>query len=288
MKKLTGKEIIKMYLNFFAERGHTIIESASLIPEDDPTVLWINAGVTPLKKYFDGTVIPKNRRLTSLQKCIRTGDIESVGKTARHHTFFQMLGNFSVGDYFKKEAITWAYELLTSPKYFDIDKDKLYITVYPSDEESYNLWLSLGIKANHVIKLENNFWEIGPGPSGPDTEIFYDRGEKYDKEKKGIQLLINEEENDRYIEIWNNVLSQYNATEGLKREDYPELPSKNIDTGMGVERMACILQGAETNYETDLFMPIMNEIANICHIPYLGQMEFKVIADHIRTLMFAL
>ena len=288
MKKLTGKEIIKMYLNFFAERGHTIIESASLIPEDDPTVLWINAGVTPLKKYFDGTVIPKNRRLTSLQKCIRTGDIESVGKTARHHTFFQMLGNFSVGDYFKKEAITWAYELLTSPKYFDIDKDKLYITVYPSDEESYNLWLSLGIKANHVIKLENNFWEIGPGPSGPDTEIFYDRGEKYDKEKKGIQLLINEEENDRYIEIWNNVLSQYNATEGLKREDYPELPSKNIDTGMGVERMACILQGAETNYETDLFMPIMNEIANICHIPYLGQMEFKVIADHIRTLTFAL
>lgn len=288
MKKLTGKEIIKMYLNFFAERGHTIIESASLIPEDDPTVLWINAGVTPLKKYFDGTVIPKNRRLTSLQKCIRTGDIESVGKTARHHTFFQMLGNFSVGDYFKKEAITWAYELLTSPKYFDIDKDKLYITVYPSDEESYNLWLSLGIKANHIIKLENNFWEIGPGPSGPDTEIFYDRGEKYDKEKKGIQLLINEEENDRYIEIWNNVLSQYNATEGLKREDYPELPSKNIDTGMGVERMACILQGAETNYETDLFMPIMNEIANICHIPYLGQMEFKVIADHIRTLTFAL
>ena len=288
MKKLKGNEIINMYLNFFAERGHTIIESASLIPKDDPTVLWINAGVTPLKKYFDGTIVPKNKRLTSCQKCIRTGDIESVGHTARHHTFFQMLGNFSIGDYFRTEAITWAYELLTSPKYFDIDKDKLYVTVYTHDDETYNLWVKLGIKESHLVKLDGNFWEIGPGPSGPDTEIFYDRGEKYDKEKKGIKLLQNEEENDRYIEIWNNVLSQFNATEGLKREEYPELPSKNIDTGMGVERMACIMQGTETNYETDLFMPIMKGIEEIAHIPYTGQMEFKVIADHIRTLTFAL
>ena len=288
MKKLKGNEIINMYLNFFAERGHTIIESASLIPKDDPTVLWINAGVTPLKKYFDGTIVPKNKRLTSCQKCIRTGDIESVGHTARHHTFFQMLGNLSIGDYFRTEAITWAYELLTSPKYFDIDKDKLYVTVYTHDDETYNLWLKLGIKESHLVKLDGNFWEIGPGPSGPDTEIFYDRGEKYDKEKKGITLLQNEEENDRYIEIWNNVLSQFNATEGLKREEYPELPSKNIDTGMGVERMACIMQGTETNYETDLFMPIMKGIEEIAHIPYTGQLEFKVIADHIRTLTFAL
>lgn len=288
MKKLKGNEIINMYLNFFAERGHTIIESASLIPKDDPTVLWINAGVTPLKKYFDGTIVPKNKRLTSCQKCIRTGDIESVGHTARHHTFFQMLGNFSIGDYFRTEAITWAYELLTSPKYFDIDKDKLYVTVYTHDDETYNLWVKLGIKESHLVKLDGNFWEIGPGPSGPDTEIFYDRGEKYDKEKKGIKLLQNEEENDRYIEIWNNVLSQFNATEGLKREEYPELPSKNIDTGMGVERMACIMQGTETNYETDLFMPIMKGIEEIAHIPYTGQLEFKVIADHIRTLTFAL
>lgn len=288
MKKLTGNQIIKTYLDFFIERGHTKIESASLIPQDDPTILWINAGVTPLKKYFDGTIVPKNRRLTSCQKCIRTGDIEEVGKTARHHTFFQMLGNFSIGDYFRNEALTWAYELLTSPKYFDIDKDKLYITVYTNDKDSYNLWVKLGIDPSHIIKLDSNFWEIGPGPSGPDTEIFYDRGEKYDKEKKGIELLQKEIENDRYIEIWNNVLSQYNATEGLKREDYPELPSKNIDTGMGVERMALILQDVETNYETDLFMPIMKEIENICHIPYMGQVEFKVIADHIRTLTFAL
>jgi len=162
------------------------------------------------------------------------------------------------------------------------------MTVYPGDEETYNLWISLGVKPSHIIKLENNFWEIGPGPSGPDTEIFFDRGEKYDKEKRGIKLLENEEENDRYIEIWNNVFSQFNATEGLKREEYPELPSKNIDTGMGVERMACILQEVETNYETDLFMPIIEAISEICHLPYTGQMEFKVIADHIRTLTFAL
>lgn len=288
MKNLKGNEIIRMYKDFFIERGHSEIESAPLIPKDDPTVLWINAGVTPLKKYFDGTIIPSNRRLVSCQKCIRTGDIEEVGKTARHHTFFQMLGNFSVGDYFKKEALPWALELLTSPKYFDMDKDKLYITVYPDDEETYNIWLSLGIKPSHLIKLKNNFWEIGPGPSGPDTEIFYDRGEKYDPDRKGISMLENEEDNDRYIEIWNNVLSQFNAVEGLPREEYPELPSKNIDTGMGVERMACILQNTETNYETDLFIPIMNEIENISHIRYEEQMEFKVIADHIRTLVFAL
>ena len=288
MKNLKGNEIIRMYKDFFIERGHSEIESAPLIPKDDPTVLWINAGVTPLKKYFDGTIIPSNRRLVSCQKCIRTGDIEEVGKTARHHTFFQMLGNFSVGDYFKKEALPWALELLTSPKYFDMDKDKLYITVYPDDEETYNIWLFLGIKPSHLIKLKNNFWEIGPGPSGPDTEIFYDRGEKYDPDRKGISMLENEEDNDRYIEIWNNVLSQFNAVEGLPREEYPELPSKNIDTGMGVERMACILQNTETNYETDLFIPIMNEIENISHIRYEEQMEFKVIADHIRTLVFAL
>ena len=169
-----------------------------------------------------------------------------------------------------------------------MDKDKLYITVYTDDIDSYNKWISLGVKPSHLIKLDSNYWEIGPGPSGPDTEIFYDRGEKYDKEGKGIKLLQEEIENDRYIEIWNNVLSQFNATEGLKREEYPELPSKNIDTGMGVERMACILQEVETNYETDLFIPIMKKIEEISLIPYIGQMEFKVIADHIRTLTFAL
>ena len=288
MKKLTGQEIIRTYIEFFKEKGHSEIPSASLIPHDDPTVLWINAGVTPLKKYFDGTIVPQNRRMTSCQKCIRTGDIESVGRTARHHTFFQMLGNFSIGDYFKKEALTWAFELLTSKKYFGIEKEKLYVTIYPSDKEAYNLWIKLGMPKDHIIKLRNNYWEIGEGPSGPDSEIFFDRGPKFDPEKQGIKLLEKELENDRYIEIWNNVFSQYNAVEGVPREKYEELPSKNIDTGMGVERMACVMQGTETNYETDLFMPIMKKLEEIVLIKYLGQMEFKVIADHIRTLTFAL
>ena len=288
MKKLTGNEIIRTYIEFFKERGHSEVPSASLIPHDDPTVLWINAGVTPLKKYFDGTMIPQNRRMTSCQKCIRTGDIESVGRTARHHTFFQMLGNFSIGDYFKTEALTWAFELLTSKKYFGIDKEKLYVTIYPSDTDAYNLWIKLGMPKDHIIKLRNNYWEIGEGPSGPDSEIFYDRGPKYDPDKQGIKLLEKELENDRYIEIWNNVFSQYNAVEGVPRDKYEELPSKNIDTGMGVERMACIMQETETNYETDLFMPIMKKLSEIVLIEYLGQMEFKVIADHIRTLTFAL
>ena len=288
MKKMTGEQVIKTYLKYFEKHGHSIMESAPLIPKDDPSVLWINAGVTPLKKYFDGTAVPDNKRITSVQKCIRTGDIESVGKTARHHTFFQMLGNFSIGDYFKEEAIEMGFELLTNEKYFGISKDKLYMTVYPNDEVAYKKWISLGVSPSHIVKLENNYWEIGEGPSGPDSEIFYDRGEKYDKKKQGVKLLEKEIENDRYIEIWNIVFSQYNAKEGIPRDKYEELPSKNIDTGMGVERMACILQGTETNYETDLFMPIIEEIEELAHVLYKGQMEFKVIADHIRTLVFAL
>ena len=288
MKKMTGEEIINTYIDFFVERGHLRVDSASLIPKDDPSVLWINAGVTPLKKYFDGSEVPKSRRITSCQKCIRTGDIESVGVTARHHTFFQMLGNFSIGDYFKTEALTWAYELLTSSKYFDIPKEKLYVTVYTDDDEAFDLWLKLGIDKDHIVRLEGNYWEIGEGPSGPDSEIFYDRGEKYDKDKLGVKLLEQEIENDRYIEIWNNVFSQFNAKEGVPRNEYEELPSKNIDTGMGVERMACILQNVETNYETDLFMPIIDKLSEICNISYVGQKEFKVIVDHVRSLTFAL
>ena len=288
MKRMTSDEIINTYIDFFVSKGHEKIESASLIPKDDPSVLWINAGVTPLKKFFDGSVVPNNRRSVSCQKCIRTNDIDNVGITARHHTFFQMLGNFSIGDYFKKEALTWAFELLTSDKYFGFDKNKLYMTVYPSDTEAYELWVSLGVDPSHIIKLEGNYWEIGEGPCGPDSEIFYDRGSEYDPQGLGIKLLEDDIENDRYIEIWNNVFSQFNAKKGVLRENYEELPSKNIDTGMGVERMACILQGAVTNYETDLFMPIINKIEEICGIRYDGQKEFKVIADHVRTLTFAL
>lgn len=288
MKKLTSNELRQMWFSFWISKGHEKIESASLIPVNDPTLLWINAGVAPLKKYFDGSVVPSNRRLTSIQKCIRTNDIENVGKTARHHTFFEMLGNFSIGDYFKKEAITWAWEFLTSPEWISFDKEKLYVTIYADDEEAYNIWVSVGVDPSHIIKLESNYWEIGPGPSGPDSEIFYDRGEKYDPEGLGVRLLAEEIDNERYVEIWNNVFSQYNAKEGLERKDYPELPSKNIDTGMGLERMLSILQEVDTNFDTDLFVPIINKTEEISGVKYERQMAFKVIADHIRALTIAL
>ncbi len=284
MKKMTSNEIRNLWFEFWKNKGHEVIKSAPLIPDNDPTLLWINAGVTPLKKYFDGSVTPPNNRLTSIQKCIRTNDIENVGKTARHQTFFEMLGNFSIGDYFKKEAITWAYEFLI--EYLKMDKDKLYITVYTDDTEAYNLWLDMGVDESHIIKLETNFWEIGPGPSGPDSEIFYDRGPSFDE--RGIELLEQDIENDRYVEIWNNVFSQYNAKEDLDRKDYPELPHKNIDTGMGLERICCIMQDVETNFDTDLFMPIIKKIEQLSNTTYHGEMAYKVIADHVRALTFAL
>ena len=284
MKYLTAKEIRDTWLNFFKEKGHHIEESAPLVPMNDATLLWINAGVAPLKKYFDGSEKPNNPRITNIQKCVRTNDIENVGLTARHHTFFEMLGNFSIGDYFKPEAIEFGYELLV--KRFEMPIEKLYITHYTDDLEARNKWISLGIPADHLIPLEGNFWEIGEGPCGPDTEIFFDRGESYDK--RGKELIEQDIENDRFIEIWNIVFSQYNSKEGLARKDYPELPSKNIDTGSGLERMCCVMQGTKTNYETDLFMPYMKKIEEISGIKYEGQMSFKVIADHIRTLTFAI
>lgn len=288
MKHLKSKEIRKMWLDFFKSKGHKVEESAPLVPINDPTLLWINAGVAPLKKYFDGSEKPSNPRITNAQKCIRTNDIENVGKTARHHTFFEMLGNFSIGDYFKNEAIEFAVELLTSPEWFGFEKEKLYMTYYPTDKDAYNRWVSLGIDPTHLISLEGNFWEIGEGPCGPDSEIFYDRGEKYDPNHIGIDLLKKDMENDRYIEIWNIVFSQFNSKEELDRKDYPELPNKNIDTGCGLERLCCVMQEVETNYDSDLFMPIINKIEDISGVKYEGQMAFKVIADHIRTVTFAI
>jgi alanyl-tRNA synthetase len=287
MKRLKSYEIRKMWLDFFRSKGHEIIPSASLVPVNDPTLLWINAGVAPLKKYFDGREIPNNRRMANAQKSIRTNDIENVGRTARHHTFFEMLGNFSIGDYFRKEALEWGFELLTSPQWFGFELEKLYFTVHPSDQESKQIWHRLGVPWDHLIELEGNFWEIGEGPCGPDTEIFYDRGEKYDPQGLGKRLLTEEIENDRYIEIWNIVFSQYNAEAGKARSEYRELPSKNIDTGMGLERMACVMQEVETNYETDLFLPIIQKTSEITGVKYNGQMAFKVIADHVRSVVFA-
>ena len=291
MKQRTGNEIRQLFLDYFASKGHMIEPGASLIPNNDPTLLWINAGVAALKKYFDGSEQPKSNRIANAQKSIRTNDIENVGKTARHHTFFEMLGNFSIGDYFKKEAIHFAWEFLTSPNYIGMEKEKLYISVYTDDTVAYNVWVNeIGIDPSHILKTEGNFWEIGAGPSGPDSEIFYDRGEAYDPEGLGEKLFFEELENDRYIEVWNVVFSQYDAEPRKPRSEYKELPQKNIDTGMGLERLVSIVQGGETNYDTDLFLPIIREVEKRTTNKYEGEykMAYRVIADHIRTVVFAL
>ena len=291
MHQLSSAQIRQMWLDFWKSKGHAVEPSANLVPVNDPTLLWINSGVATLKKYFDGSVIPDNPRITNAQKSIRTNDIENVGKTARHHTMFEMLGNFSIGEYFRDEAIEWGFELLTSPKWFGFPKEKLYMTYYPDDKDSYNRWISLGVEPSHLIPLEDNFWEIGAGPSGPDTEIFFDRGTEFDPENIGVRLLEEDIENDRYIEIWNIVLSQFNADPEVPRSEYKELPNKNIDTGAGLERLVAVMQGAKTNFETDLFMPIIKEVEKLSGQTYDqdgDNMSFKVIADHIRALSFAI
>ena len=289
MKQLTGAQIRQMFLDFFEEKGHAIEPSASLVPHEDPSLLWINSGVATLKKYFDGRVIPQNPRITNAQKSIRTNDIENVGKTARHHTFFEMLGNFSIGDYFKEEAITWAWEFLTSDKWIGFDKELLSVTIHPEDEEAFTIWNEkMGVPKERIIRLEENFWDIGEGPSGPNTEIFYDRGEAYGNDFSDPELYPGGE-NERYLEVWNLVFSQFNHNPD---GSYTPLPKKNIDTGMGLERMTSIVQDVPTNFDTDLFMPMIGATESISGEKYRGgdvekDMAFKVIADHIRTVTFA-
>lgn len=288
MKQLTSAEVRQMYLDFFQEKGHRVEPSASLVPKDDPTLLWINSGVATLKKYFDGRVIPENPRIVNAQKSIRTNDIENVGYTARHHTFFEMLGNFSIGEYFKEEAITWAWEFLTDGKWIGFDSEKLSVTVHPEDDEAYNYWKNnIGLPEERIIRLEENFWDIGEGPSGPNTEIFYDRGESYGNDPNDPELYPGGE-NDRYLEIWNLVFSQFNHNPD---DTYTPLPKKNIDTGMGLERMVCVIQDTPTNFETDLFLPLIKEVEKLAKVKYgedkQTDVAFKVIADHSRTVSFA-
>ena len=289
MKQLTGAHIRQMFLDFFQEKGHAVEPSASLVPHEDPSLLWINSGVATLKKYFDGRVIPQNPRITNAQKSIRTNDIENVGKTARHHTFFEMLGNFSIGDYFKEEAITWAWEFLTSDKWIGFDKELLSVTIHPEDEEAFTIWNEkMGVPKERIIRLEENFWDIGEGPSGPNTEIFYDRGEAYGNDFSDPELYPGGE-NERYLEVWNLVFSQFNHNPD---GSYTPLPKKNIDTGMGLERMTSIVQDVPTNFDTDLFMPMIGATETISGEKYRNgdlekDMAFKVIADHIRTVTFA-
>lgn len=288
MRYMTSTEIRNMWYDYFEKHGHKKQESAPLIPIDDDSLLWINAGVTPLKKYFDGSMVPDSRRIVSVQKCIRTNDIENVGVTTRHQTFFEMMGNFSIGDYFKDEAISFSYELLTSPEWFGIPKEKLYITIYTDDDDAYNRWVQVGIIPEHIVRLDGNFWEIGEGPCGPDSEIFYDRGEKYDPNGDALELFKKDLDQARYVEIWNNVFSQFNSKNGVERKDYQELPSKNIDTGAGLERWACIFQDVDSNFDTDLFVPIIRAIEDLSGVLYNGEVSFKIIADHIRAITVAL
>lgn len=291
MKKLSSAEFRQMFLDFFKSKGHDVEPSASLVPKDDPTLLWINSGVATLKKYFDGTVVPKNPRITNAQKSIRTNDIENVGKTARHHTFFEMLGNFSVGDYFKEDAIPWAWELLTSPKWLAMDPERLFVTVYPKDTEAYRIWHEVvGLPEDHIIKVEDNFWDIGEGPSGPDSEIFYDRGQEFNNVADDDPENYPGGENERYLEIWNIVFSEFNH---LPDGSFVEQPHKNIDTGMGLERVVSIIQDAPTNFETDLFMPLIHKTEAMSGQFKYGQdpktdIAFKIIADHARAVSFAI
>ena len=289
MKKLTSSQIRSLFLEYFKEHGHSVEPSAPLVPIDDASLLWINSGVATLKKYFDGRVVPENPRIVNAQKSIRTNDIENVGKTARHHTFFEMLGNFSIGDYFKEEAIIRAWEFLTDEKWIGFDPELLSITVHPEDDEAYMIWRDkVGIPEERIIRLEGNFWDIGEGPSGPNSEIFYDRGPTYGDDFSDPELYPGGE-NERYLEIWNLVFSEFNHNPD---HTYTPLPKKNIDTGMGLERVVSVIQDVPTNFDTDLFIPIMHAIEKVSGEKY-GQDEqkdtaFKVIADHIRTVAFAI
>ncbi|PTL40599.1 alanine--tRNA ligase [Alkalicoccus saliphilus] len=288
MNKLSSAEVRQMFLDFFKEKQHAVEPSASLVPHEDPSLLWINSGVATLKKYFDGRVIPDNPRIVNVQKSIRTNDIENVGKTARHHTFFEMLGNFSIGEYFKKEAIHWAWEFLTDKNWIGFDPEKLAVTIYPEDEEAFQIWKDeIGLPEEKIIRLEENFWDIGEGPCGPNTEIFYDRGPSYGADENDPEMYPGGE-NERHLEIWNLVFSQFNHNPD---GSYTPLPKKNIDTGMGLERIVSVIQDAPTNYDTDLFRPIIEETEKVSGKRYGSSEEedtaFKVIADHVRTVTFA-
>ena len=283
MKYMTGNEIRSRFLKFFEDRGHLMLPSASLIPHDDPTLLLIGAGMAPFKPFFTGKMKPPSPRVTTCQKCVRTGDIENVGHTARHHTYFEMLGNFSFGDYFKKEIIPWSWEFLT--KELGIPGDKLWITIHTEDDEAFDIWHKVvGIPEERIVRLKENFWEIGSGPCGPCSEIHIDLGEERGcgKPTCGIECDCG-----RFLELWNLVFTQYNQNaDGT----YTPLKHKNIDTGAGLERIASVLQEKPSNFETDLMFPIIEYACRVAGVAY-GQnaktdVSLKVIADHARSITF--
>ncbi len=278
-------ELREKYLEFFESKGHLRLPSFSLIPQGDNSLLLINSGMAPMKKYFTGEVTPPRRRVTTCQKCIRTGDIENVGYTDRHGTYFEMLGNFSFGDYFKREAISWAWEFFT--QVLEMPKEKLYISVYENDDEAWDIWTKeIGVEESHMKRLgkEDNFWEHGSGPCGPCSEIYFDRGEKYGCGKPDCGVGC---ECDRYVEVWNNVFSQFN-NDG--HGNYTDLAQKNIDTGMGLERLACVMQGVDNLFLVDTVQNIMKKICEIAGVRYgddkKTDVSLRVITDHIRSTVF--
>ena len=285
MEKLGLNEIRDLFRDFFVSKGHYAAGSASLIPKNDKSLLIINSGMAPLKAYFAGVETPPSKRMTTCQKCIRTGDIDNVGKTARHGTFFEMLGNFSFGDYFKEESLTWGWEFIT--EHLNMPKDKLWATIYQDDDEAYDIWIKLGMPAERIVRLgkEDNFWEIGLGPCGPCSEIYYDRGEAYGCGapdcKPGCEC-------DRYIEFWNHVFSQFSKEEG---GSYSNLAHPNIDTGMGLERLACIMQDVDSIFDIDTIRKILDSVAQMAGVDYQAGNEqndvsLRIITDHLRSMVF--
>ena len=285
MKKYGVNELRQMFLDFFESKGHLVMKSFSLVPRNDKSLLLINAGMAPLKPYFTGAEVPPRTRVATCQKCIRTGDIENIGKTARHGTFFEMLGNFSFGDYFKHEAIAWSWEFLT--QVVGMDPDRLYPSVYLEDDEAFEIWnKEIGVPAEKIFRFgkADNFWEHGAGPCGPCSEIYYDRGEKYGCGKPGCTVGC---ECDRYIEIWNNVFTQFeNDGEG----HYETLKQKNIDTGMGLERLATVVQDVDSIFDIDTLEALRNHVCEFAKTQYKVSHEkdvsIRLITDHIRSSTF--
>ncbi|MEW6397863.1 MAG: alanine--tRNA ligase [Bacillota bacterium] len=281
---VTGKELRRKFLEFFAERDHLVLDSAPLVPRDDPTLLWINAGVAPLKPYFAGKAEPPRHRLASSQLSLRTSDIENVGHTPRHHTLFEMLGNFSIGDYFKREAIVWGWEYLTGV--LGLPAEDLWASVHPTDDEARQIWMrDVGLPPEKVVDDETNFWDIGPGPCGPCSEIYIDRGPAFGCGSPDCRPGC---ECSRYLELWNLVFSQFNH---LESGEHVPLPRKNIDTGMGLERIASVMQGVDSNFECDLLFPLVSEAARLSGKRYgareADDVAMRVIADHLRAITFA-
>ena len=290
MKKYGVNELRKMYLDFFEGKEHLVMKSFSLVPHNDNSLLLINAGMAPLKPYFTGQEIPPKKRVATCQKCVRTGDIENVGKTARHLTFFEMLGNFSFGDYFKHEAIAWSWEFLT--KVIGMEPERLYPSVYGEDDEAFNIWVNeIGVPEEKITRFyrdENgecdNFWEHGAGPCGPCSEIYYDRGVEYGCGKPDCKVGC---DCDRFMEVWNNVFTQF---DGDGHGNYTELENKNIDTGMGLERLAVVVQEVDSVFDIDTMKAIRDKICSLAGVQYqtdeIKDISIRLITDHIRSSTF--